>query len=81
MYTLTRCPYMFYDGNSPLLTGSTRVVMAVGEASGGQMAYRGGVGLAQRLGTEVVVFPGDHGGFSTHPDEFAAMLHQVLVAG
>lgn len=64
-----------------LKTGSTRVVAAVGEASRGQVAYRGGVGLAERLGTEVVVFPGDHGGFSTHPDAFAAMLHKVLVAG
>ncbi len=64
-----------------LLTGSTRVVAAVGEASRGQVAHRCGVGLAQRLGTEVVVFPGDHGGFSTHPDEFAVMLHKVLLAG
>jgi hypothetical protein len=31
--------------------------------------------------TQVVVFPGDHGGFSIHPDSFAAMLHKVLVAG
>jgi len=31
--------------------------------------------------TQVVVFPGDHGCFSIHPDSFAAMLHKVLVAG
>jgi len=61
--------------------GSTQVVVAVGEASGGQVTYRSGVGLAERSGTEVVVFPGDHGGFSIHPDSFAAMLHKVLVAG
>jgi pimeloyl-ACP methyl ester carboxylesterase len=64
-----------------LKTGSTRIVSAVGEESTGQLAYRGGVKLAEQLGTEVVVFPGDHGGFSTHPDAFAEMLHQVLMAG
>jgi pimeloyl-ACP methyl ester carboxylesterase len=64
-----------------LLTGSTRVVAAVGEASAGQLAYRGAVALAEQLGMEAVVFPGDHGGFTTHPDAFAATLHQVLVAG
>jgi pimeloyl-ACP methyl ester carboxylesterase len=64
-----------------LLTGSTRVVSAVGEASRGQLAYRGGVELAERLESKTVVFPGDHGGFTTHPNEFAAMLHKVLAAG
>ena len=64
-----------------LVTGSTRVVAAVGEASAGQMAYRGGGELAKLLGTEVVVFPGGHGGFTTHSEEFAATLHQVLMAG
>ena len=64
-----------------LLTESTRVVAAVGEASRGQLAYRGGVELAERLGTEVQVFPGDHVGFVTHPDEFASMLHKVLAVG
>jgi len=61
-----------------LKAGSTRVVVAVGEASGGQVAYRGGVKLAERLGTEVVVFPGDHGGFATRPAEFAVTLRKVL---
>lgn len=61
-----------------LKAGSTRVVVAVGEASGGQVAYRGGVELAKLLGTEVVVFPGDHGGFATHPAEFAVTLRKVL---
>ena len=38
-----------------LLAGSTRIVAAVGETSIGQVAYRGGVELAGRLGTEVEV--------------------------
>jgi pimeloyl-ACP methyl ester carboxylesterase len=61
-----------------LLTSSTRIVAAVGETSQGQIAYRGGIKLAELLGTEVVVFPGDHTGFLTHPDKFATTLHQVL---
>jgi pimeloyl-ACP methyl ester carboxylesterase len=64
-----------------LLTGLTRVVAAVGEESAGQLAYRGGVELAEQLGTEVMVFPGDHSGFVTHSDEFAAKLHKMLMAG
>jgi len=64
-----------------LLSCSTRIVAAVGETSVGQVAYRGGVVLAERLGTEVEVFPGDHGGFMTYPDEFAETLHKVLADG
>lgn len=30
------------------------------------------------MGTSVVHFPGDHGGFLTHPREFAALLRQTL---
>lgn len=52
--------------------------MAVGDASGGQVAHRAGVALAERLGTDVVVFPGDHGGYSSHPDAFAELLYKVL---
>jgi hypothetical protein len=43
--------------------------------------------VAERLGTEVVVFPGDHGGFlggeygqMGKPAEFAAKLREVLAA-
>jgi hypothetical protein len=34
--------------------------------------------LAQRLGCELVVFPGHHGSFLDMPNEFAAMLREVL---
>jgi hypothetical protein len=47
----------------------------------GQVAYRGGVELAEPLGTEVEVFPGDHVGFKIYPDEFAETLHKVLSSG
>jgi hypothetical protein len=28
-----------------------------------------------------VQFPGDHGGFTTHPEPFAVRLHEVLANG
>ena len=53
--------------------------------SGQQLAARAGRVLAERLGTDVVVFPGDHGGFlggeygqTGEPDAFAAKLREVL---
>jgi hypothetical protein len=61
-----------------LRTGSPRIVVAGGEASGNQPAYRAAVALAERLGTKTVPFPGDHGGFTTHPQQFAATLHEVF---
>jgi pimeloyl-ACP methyl ester carboxylesterase len=64
-----------------LKAASTRIVAAVGEASGGQVAHEAGVALAERLGTKAVVFPGGHGGFSSHPVEFAERLHKVLGDG
>src|SRR6185369_7546813 len=42
----------------------TRIVLAAGEASEGQFAYRGAVAIAERLGTKPVIFPGGHGGFN-----------------
>jgi len=64
----------------------TRIVMAVGEKSNGNLAQRGGEAAAERLGTAAVRFPGDHGGFMGgeygqppgEPDAFAAKLREVL---
>ena len=66
----------------------TRIVLAVGEQSNGNLAQRGGEAAAARLGTDAVAFPGDHGGFMGgeygqppgDPDAFAAKLRQVLAA-
>ncbi|CAA9365323.1 MAG: hypothetical protein AVDCRST_MAG90-3323 [uncultured Microvirga sp.] len=57
---------------------SLPVTVAVGEASEGQLAYRAALALAGRLGKEPAVFPGDHGGFNSHPEAFAGRLDQVL---
>lgn len=66
---------------------STRVVMAAGGEEG-TMANRGAYGVAERLGTSVVVFPSGHGGFlggeygqMGEPDAFAAKLRDVLTQG
>jgi pimeloyl-ACP methyl ester carboxylesterase len=65
----------------------TRIVIAVGEKSDGELAHRGGEAAAERLGLEPTVFPGDHGGFlggeygqTGEPDAFAAKLREVLEA-
>jgi pimeloyl-ACP methyl ester carboxylesterase len=63
----------------------TRIVVAAGAESAGQMAHRGALGVAERLGTAAVTFPSDHGGFlggeyggMGDPDGFAAKLREVL---
>lgn len=69
-----------------LRTASTRIVLAAGTESQGQMANRGAYAVAERLGTTPVVFPSHHGGFlgaeygqmPGQPDEFAARLREVL---
>jgi pimeloyl-ACP methyl ester carboxylesterase len=59
-----------------------RLVLAVGhdtrEQLAGQLVYRPAAWLAERFGTQVVDFPGDHGGYGTHPAAFAAKLREVL---
>jgi pimeloyl-ACP methyl ester carboxylesterase len=61
-----------------LKAGSSRIVPAVGNASRGELAHEGGLQLAERLGTQAVVFPGAHGGFESHAAEFAVKLREVL---
>jgi pimeloyl-ACP methyl ester carboxylesterase len=68
-----------------LRAASTRIVLAAGEDEPGTMANRGAYAVADRLGTEVVAFPGGHSGFLGgeygqvgKPDAFAARLREVL---
>jgi pimeloyl-ACP methyl ester carboxylesterase len=60
--------------------GPTPIIVAVGAESGGQLAHRAALAVAERLGKKVVEFPGDHGGFMRHPGPFAERLHDVLCA-
>jgi pimeloyl-ACP methyl ester carboxylesterase len=79
-------------GNEPdlqaLRAASTRIVIAAGAESEGEMAYRGAIAVAERLGVEPVVFPSNHGGFlggeygqMGEPNAFAAKLRDVLAEG
>lgn len=68
-----------------LESASTEIVVAVGSQSGDQLASRGARALADRLGIEPVLFPGDHGGFlggeygqMGEPDAFGAKLREIL---
>jgi pimeloyl-ACP methyl ester carboxylesterase len=70
-----------------LRAAPTRVILAAGVGSEGEMAHRGAEGVAERLGTTPVTFPSDHGGFlggeygqTGQPDAFAARLREVLAA-
>jgi pimeloyl-ACP methyl ester carboxylesterase len=71
-----------YEPDFASLTAcSARIVAGIGEDSKGQLAHNGGVGLAAKLGSEPVVFPGAHGGFDEKPEEFAAKIREVFAAG
>jgi pimeloyl-ACP methyl ester carboxylesterase len=70
-----------------LRRASTRVIVAAGTESQGELAHRGAHAVAERLGTTPVIFPSHHGGFlggeygqSGEPDAFAARLRDVLSA-
>jgi pimeloyl-ACP methyl ester carboxylesterase len=77
-----------YEPSIDALRGApTRIVIGVGVESEGQLAHRGGVAMAELLGSEAVRFPSDHGGFlggeygqAGDPDAFAATLREVLAA-
>jgi pimeloyl-ACP methyl ester carboxylesterase len=68
-----------------LRSAATRIVIAVGAESNGEIAQRGGLAIAALLGTNAVAFPGGHGGFlggeygqTGEPDAFAARLRDTL---
>jgi pimeloyl-ACP methyl ester carboxylesterase len=69
-----------------LRAASTRIVIAAGVESEGILPSRAAFAVAERLGTEPVIFPSGHGGFmggeygqpAGEPDAFAAKLRQIL---
>ena len=68
-----------------LRRASTRIVIAAGAESEGELANRGAREVAERLGATPLIFPSHHGGFlggeygqTGDPDAFAAKLRQVL---
>lgn len=61
-----------------LKASPTRIVVAVGEASVGQMPNRAARQLAENLGISTVSFPGDHQGFSTHTEAWAEAVRRAI---
>lgn len=57
---------------------SPLIVPAVGERSGHAFPHRAARALAEFLGTELAILPGDHAGFATRPTAFAAALATQL---
>jgi pimeloyl-ACP methyl ester carboxylesterase len=57
---------------------SRKVLIGLGEESGGQLCDRTCHRLGAELGVEPTVFPGDHTGFADRPEPFAKVLHDVL---
>jgi pimeloyl-ACP methyl ester carboxylesterase len=78
-------PHMLYaTGYEPefgaLRGASTRIVVAASSEGEGTFPHRAALAVADRLGSQVVIFPGDHGGFGDRgqPEAFAAQLREVL---
>lgn len=70
-----------------LRAASTRIVVGIGAESEGQLAYRGGLAVAERLGIKPTTFPSHHAGFAGgeygaqgDPDGFAKTLREILAA-
>jgi pimeloyl-ACP methyl ester carboxylesterase len=75
----------YEDDFDALRAASTRIVIGAGAESEGQMTYRAAVAVAERLVTDLVIFPSHHGGFlggefgtAGDPDAFAVTLRRVL---
>lgn len=55
-----------------------KFVPAVGSESSKVLPAEPIIALAERVGWDVVAFPGGHGGYASDPFEFATLLHRVL---
>lgn len=82
---ITYDPPPFEPDLAALRASPVRIVPAIGTEGEGTLARRGGEALARELDVTPVVFPGDHGGFtstpmspSNDPEAFAATLREVL---
>ncbi|MFE2140803.1 alpha/beta fold hydrolase [Streptomyces sp. NPDC059456] len=86
--TMANLPYFVerivpaFMGHAPdvdrLAAVSDRLVLAGGRDSRGELPYRPAAFLAERLGLDLVHFPGGHTGLTTHPGEFAVTLREAL---
>lgn len=81
---IVSCNWYEHDFDA-LRSASTRIVVGVGMESSRNLAGRAAIGVAERLETEAVTFPGGHAGFvpaewgqGSDPGAFAARLRDVL---
>jgi pimeloyl-ACP methyl ester carboxylesterase len=84
MRNMPSCNEFRVDADALAALGD-RLLIAVGEKSGDQIAGRGGRAVAEQLGLPVTGFPGDHAGYlggeygqHGEPEAFAARLRSVL---
>ncbi|GGS24279.1 hydrolase [Streptomyces nojiriensis] len=63
-----------------LETLADRLTLACGQDSRGELPYRPAAFLAERLGTELLHFPGGHTGLTTHPAGFGELLRKAFRA-
>lgn len=61
-----------------LQAAPTTVIAAGGATSKGEFAQRTAAALAERLGTPLIDFPGNHAGFASEAKDFAAVLRRTL---
>jgi pimeloyl-ACP methyl ester carboxylesterase len=74
-------PITMYEPDiAKLQAGPTQIVIGVGETTIGDFPHDAALGLAERLGTEAVTFPGGHGGYTEHPEAFVTTLQEVFQA-
>ncbi|WP_406391357.1 alpha/beta fold hydrolase [Streptomyces sp. NBC_00887] len=72
--------FMSYTPDTNRLAAlSDRLVLAGGQDSRGEPAYRPAALLAERLGQELLHFPGGHIGLTTHPARFGELLRKALL--
>jgi len=72
-------PLSLYEPKVDVLRkGKPRVVVALGEQSKGQPIYEMGGAVAEKIGVEPVLFPGDHMGFETDAEGFTEKLDRTL---
>ncbi|MGH3319781.1 MAG: alpha/beta fold hydrolase [Streptosporangiaceae bacterium] len=61
-----------------LVAVADRIVLAGGRDSREHMPFRPNLVLGERLGRDVIEFPGGHSGYAEYPGEFAAQLGGLL---
>jgi len=62
-----------------LAGADAHIVLAAGENSRGTWIRMATELLAERLGSELLEFPGDHDGFALHPRAFATRFREILL--